>query len=45
MGSDGNGNFDLTSQQLTQFVYPLYQDMIVSDVSTGRNDTMAVPQK
>ena len=45
VGSDGNGNFDLTSQQLTQFVYPLYEDMIVSDVSTGRNDTMRVLDK
>jgi hypothetical protein len=45
VGSDGTGKFDLTSQQLTQFVYPLYADMIVSDVSTGRNDSMRILDK
>lgn len=39
VGSDG-GKFDLTSQQLTKFVFPLFSDIIVSDVSTGRNDSM-----
>jgi hypothetical protein len=45
VGSDGKGNFDLTSQQLTKFVFPLFSDIIVSDVSTGRNDSMRVLDK
>ncbi len=40
VGSDGSGNFDLTSQQLTRFVFPLFADIIVSDVAAGRNDSM-----
>jgi hypothetical protein len=40
VGSDGSGKFDLTSQQLTQFVFPIFADIIVSDVSTGRKDSM-----
>jgi len=45
VGSDGKGNFDLTSQQLTRFVFPLFADIIVSDVSTGRNDSMRALDK
>jgi hypothetical protein len=45
VGSDGSGNFDLTSQQLTKFVFPIFADMIVSDASTGRNDSMRVLDK
>jgi hypothetical protein len=45
VGSDGSGKFDLTSQQLTQFVFPIFADIIVSDVSTGRNDSMRLLDK
>ena len=40
VGSDENGEFDLTSQQVARFVYPLFSDIIVSDKSVGRNDSM-----
>jgi hypothetical protein len=45
VGSDGSGKFDLASQQLTQFVFPIFADIIVSDVSTGRSDSMRLLDK
>ena len=45
VGSDENGEFDLTSQQVARFVYPLFSDIIVSDKSVGRNDSMRVLDK